>query len=232
MEGYGLGTKGGQASLNHRESISIIEYAERNRAQKGEGVNAFSVSRYRQFARYIPREAQVIVDVGCNIGLGAEPLRAAAPSARLVGIDCVPERVAAARESFDEALLASATKLPLDTASVCVVTAGELIEHLTPADAERFVAEARRVLRPTGRMIITTPNPNYVKLKLMNRSVLDDPAHLSQFTAGELKRLLQRHEMRAIAIRGTGRVSEVIGTFVPVLSVYGSLMLVGMVGGG
>ena len=34
----------------------------------------------------------------------------------------------------------------------------ELIEHLPPADARRLLAEARGVLSPEGRLVVTTPN--------------------------------------------------------------------------
>ena len=34
----------------------------------------------------------------------------------------------------------------------------ELIEHLPPADARRLLAEARDVLAPGGRLVVTTPN--------------------------------------------------------------------------
>ena len=34
----------------------------------------------------------------------------------------------------------------------------ELIEHLPPADARRLLAEARGMLSPQGRLVVTTPN--------------------------------------------------------------------------
>ena len=34
----------------------------------------------------------------------------------------------------------------------------EVIEHLPPADARRLLAEARRLLSPQGRLVVTTPN--------------------------------------------------------------------------
>jgi 2-polyprenyl-3-methyl-5-hydroxy-6-metoxy-1,4-benzoquinol methylase len=38
------------------------------------------------------------------------------------------------------------------------ITMIELIEHLPPADARRLLAEARDLVSPTGRLVVTTPN--------------------------------------------------------------------------
>jgi len=38
------------------------------------------------------------------------------------------------------------------------ITMIELIEHLPPADARRLLAEARGLLSPQGRLVVTTPN--------------------------------------------------------------------------
>jgi SAM-dependent methyltransferase len=38
------------------------------------------------------------------------------------------------------------------------ITMIELIEHLPPADARRLLAEARELLSPRGRLVVTTPN--------------------------------------------------------------------------
>lgn len=54
--------------------------------------------------------------------------------------------------------LASAEFLPFADESVDVVYAGELIEHLPPELLLKFFAEAQRVLKPTGQILLTTPN--------------------------------------------------------------------------
>lgn len=51
------------------------------------------------------------------------------------------------------------TKLPVDSDSFDVVISFQVIEHVE--DDKNFVSEAKRVLKPGGRLIITTPNRIY-----------------------------------------------------------------------
>src|SRR6185503_7537952 len=57
-----------------------------------------------------------------------------------------------------EALPDTTGVVPYPDASFDVVTSIEVIEHLHPAIAHRFLQEARRLLKPGGRLIVTTPN--------------------------------------------------------------------------
>ncbi len=51
-------------------------------------------------------------------------------------------------------------------------------------------------------------------------------SHLSQWSVGQLKRLVRRHGFEIVAVEGTGRISRRIGTIFPVVPFYGSYMLV------
>jgi len=53
---------------------------------------------------------------------------------------------------------AVATALPLEDETVDVVYSSHMLEHLTPSDAKRFLAEARRVLIPGGTIRIVVPD--------------------------------------------------------------------------
>ena len=48
--------------------------------------------------------------------------------------------------------------LPFEAGSFDCVTSVELLEHLTEAEGLAHLAEAHRVLRPGGRLLLTTPN--------------------------------------------------------------------------
>jgi SAM-dependent methyltransferase len=98
-------------------------------------------------------------------------------------------------------------RLPFADGSFDLVLFTEIIEHLT-LDPHRYLAEVRRVLRPNGRLLITTPNAVHLKNRaklLVGRSVYfsleqlyatnpgDDSVyfrHNREFTLGELRAVL------------------------------------------
>jgi ubiquinone/menaquinone biosynthesis C-methylase UbiE len=53
---------------------------------------------------------------------------------------------------------ADATRLPIRDRSVDFIFNSEMIEHLLPAQSEALLAEFARVLKPGGRVLLTTPN--------------------------------------------------------------------------
>jgi SAM-dependent methyltransferase len=102
-----------------------------------------------------------VLDLGCGAGYGSAEL---AEMAELVtGIDIAAEAVeyASAHYSAPNLLFqqASATELPFADGSFDLVVAFEVIEHLE--DWRGFLAEARRVLAPSGQLIVSTPNRLY-----------------------------------------------------------------------
>ena len=62
-------------------------------------------------------------------------------------------------------------------ASFDVVFASNLLEHLERADTSRLLAEARRVLRPGGRLILMQPN-----FRLQPGHYFDDFTHVAIYT--------------------------------------------------
>ncbi|MGH9425373.1 MAG: class I SAM-dependent methyltransferase, partial [Terriglobia bacterium] len=54
---------------------------------------------------------------------------------------------------------------PVEDESFDVVTAGEIIEHML--DEEAFLQECRRVLKPGGQLVLTTPNLSFSVNRLL-----------------------------------------------------------------
>lgn len=111
-----------------------------------------AASLWRDLRDELASARGVVLDVGA----GAQPYRELleGPGVRYRAID-----IAAARERFGydtpDTQYFAGDRWPVDDASVDLVLATETLEHVRrPA---QFLAEARRVLRDGGRLIITVP---------------------------------------------------------------------------
>ncbi|MFI5279930.1 MAG: class I SAM-dependent methyltransferase [Gemmatimonadales bacterium] len=110
----------------------------------------------------IPAGAKSVLDVGCNVG---DSLRWAHSRGLSVlrGVDINAAAVAVARERLAplgdvEIAHGSADALPFPDASVDVVLCLEVLEHVPAELRAAAVREMRRVLRPGGCLILTTPH--------------------------------------------------------------------------
>jgi SAM-dependent methyltransferase len=101
-----------------------------------------------------------VLDAACGVGYGIEIL-ASAGAATVTGIDVDPAAVAESKARFgdhaEEILAGDLQQLPFEDDRFDVVVSFETIEHV--ADAGRALAEMRRVLRPDGVLIVSSPNP-------------------------------------------------------------------------
>ena len=107
-------------------------------------------------ARRYPSEC--ILDIGCGDGAFALRLREACSAERACGVDISAAAAELARGRGIEATAidVGSEALPYPDATFDLVFAGEIIEHLF--DTDHFLREVRRILRPTGVFILTTPN--------------------------------------------------------------------------
>ncbi len=140
------------------------------------------------FLEHIPRGGRVL-DAGCGRSLFTE-IRPQWPF-RIVASDVDLDLLRARQAEFADVrfLVGDAEPLPFQDGSFDAVFAGELIEHLP--DPRPGVAEFRRVLRPGGTLILTTPN----RLRLANLADGSErpysPDHLSELSYDEVRALLE-----------------------------------------
>ena len=96
-----------------------------------------------------------VLDAGC--GASIFPVYLARQGHRVTGVDLeLPEGLAAAHGVEIDYLRAAITDLPLPDEQFDAVFCISVIEHLGHAGARAAVAELRRVLKPGGRLLITT----------------------------------------------------------------------------
>lgn len=98
------------------------------------------------------REGAVLVDLGCGAGLLAPKLTGKGYSH--VGCDLTRSALQLARSHGVAVLQADVRSVPLADRSADVVCVGEILEHVD--GSERVVAEACRVLRPGGLLVLDT----------------------------------------------------------------------------
>jgi 2-polyprenyl-3-methyl-5-hydroxy-6-metoxy-1,4-benzoquinol methylase len=97
-----------------------------------------------------------VLDVGCGEGRFAAELAGAGIS--VVGVDVAEEplrRAGSRHPCLDLRIVPAEDVWPLPDASFDVVWAGETIEHV--ADTTGWLREVRRVLRPGGSLVLSTP---------------------------------------------------------------------------
>ncbi|MEN6627207.1 MAG: methyltransferase domain-containing protein [Candidatus Sumerlaeia bacterium] len=94
-----------------------------------------------------------ILDLGCGTGMFLKRRQAEGDA---IGTDIAPEALAFCRgRGLAQLIRADAVSIPLADASVDIVTAFDLIEHV--ADDHALIAEVRRVLKPGGFLMATVP---------------------------------------------------------------------------
>jgi SAM-dependent methyltransferase len=142
----------------------------------------------RLFLAHIAPGARVL-DAGCGRSLFTEIGRAW-PFA-IVAADVDHDLLRSRKAEHPEVrwVVGEAHPLPFRTGGFDALFAGELIEHL--ADPRAGVAEFRRVLRPGGTLILTTPN----RLRLANLVDRSErpfsPDHLSELSYDEARAVLE-----------------------------------------
>lgn len=96
------------------------------------------------------RPGAVLADLGCGAGLLAPHV----DGYRHIGLDVTDSALRQARDHGVLPVRADVLQLPLPGGVADVVVAGEILEHVT--DLPQAVAEACRILRPGGTLVLDT----------------------------------------------------------------------------
>lgn len=136
-----------------------------------------------------------VLDIACGEGYGSHLL--AQHAASVVGVDVSPEAVAHATRRYGgkkvRFLKGECQRIPLEPDTVDVVVSFETIEHIEEHAA--FLSEVRRVLKPGGCLIISSPDRD----AYAERGGGANPFHKKELSFAEFHRLLSR-EFRHVVV--------------------------------
>jgi ubiquinone/menaquinone biosynthesis C-methylase UbiE len=142
---------------------------------------------------------ETILDVGPGPGEFEAHLRGCGHNGLLVGVDASSGMCGQAREAAPSArwVVGDAASLPVSAASFDWVVARHMLYHVP--DTRGALLEARRVLRPSGAMLVTTNAADSlstlrrIKVRAIDALGLDEPSVTtsSAFTSSNAPRLLQ-----------------------------------------
>jgi len=138
-----------------------------------------------------------VLEAGCGEGYGADLI--AGVARRVIALDYDESAVAHVRARYPrvQVLHGNLAELPLPESSVDAVVNFQVIEHLW--DQRGFVLECLRVLRPTGLLMVSTPN----RLTFSpGRDTPLNPFHTRELNADELTGLLLDAGFTTVSLSG------------------------------
>jgi SAM-dependent methyltransferase len=132
---------------------------------------------------------KLVLDLGCNDGFGSSLL--ASRAGEVVGVDVSAKSLKEAAAQYGSRSLhfmpVDGISLPFRDATFDFVVSFQVIEHISDYDA--YLSEIRRVLRPGGSAVFTTPN---AKIRLDPGMRPWNALHVKEFAASELEALLRK----------------------------------------
>lgn len=143
-----------------------------------------------------------LLDVGCGTGVLLTGLSSAVPEAKLSGVDPSPVMLEMARRRLDEAVLLErsyAERLPFADATFDVVVSTSALHYFrNPLGALREMA---RVLRPSGRLVLTDWCDDYVACRIFDLWLrIFNRAHFRTYGEKECRQLLEQAGFGAVRV--------------------------------
>jgi SAM-dependent methyltransferase len=151
-----------------RESSPSLRYRLKRRA--GEVLRLIDAHRDS-------RGIRCLLDVGTADGRMLDIFARALPGARMFGVEYSTDLAVHARSRGHVVVRADASDLPMRSACVDAVVGCAVIEHLR--QPLRLLQEAKRVLRPGGLIVLTTPSPFWEHLATAVGHLQDEQHHFS-----------------------------------------------------
>ena len=147
--------------------------------------------RYEKLAKHF--KGGNFIDVGCLNSPLSVMMKKKFPESNVYSLDHADEVVAHFQKKSPEVnyVCSDCYKMPFEDNFFDYVVAGELLEHLD--NPERFIDEAKRILKPGGWFALSTPNEERYREQggLM---------HVNMFTITEMEFILLRKKFKNIRV--------------------------------
>ena len=146
------------------------------------------------------------LDIACGpgtfIGTIGETVDSTGVDVATSQIDYARAAYGSDRKIFD---LVKPGKLPYDDGAFDVATCVELLEHLTPTEGRELLIEAKRVIKPAGTLLLTTPDYGgaWPLLEwILNRAsaVSYEDQHITHYTKSSLKLFLEQAGFKDVKV--------------------------------
>jgi ubiquinone/menaquinone biosynthesis C-methylase UbiE len=131
---------------------------------------------------------KVVLDIASGEGYGTNLISTKAK--KVYGVDISEEAIKHAKEKYTNPnitfQIGSASLIPIEDYSIDVVISFETIEHHD--EHEKMMLEIRRVLKPSGILIISSPEKEIYHDRDPN-----NPFHIKELTSKEFTKLISKH---------------------------------------
>lgn len=160
------------------------------------------MARWTRALKMLPPDARRVLDLGCAFGFAT---RRVARRYETVGVDASPAYIRRAVKAGggSDYLLAAAGAVPLREQAFDAVLLLDVIEHVP--DERAVIAEAARVLRPGGTLVLSVPHAGLLRRwdAINLRPDLIDPAEIAPFRSlaretGEVHRHYSLADLHAL----------------------------------
>lgn len=168
--------------------------------------------KWPKLKKFIPLQAGVsIVDFGCGNGKILSEIYKINPQANLTGLDVSQAAINQAKRRLPGVKFYKINDgglIPLEDGSVDFIFSSEVIEHVY--DTENAFTEFSRILKPGGRILLTTPYHGLIKniliaLLSFDRHFNPTGAHIRFFTKKSLFDILKKYKLQIIKYGYYGR---------------------------
>lgn len=179
-------------TMDHLERIKF-------HAEKHEVINVSDFSSEEEYVLHLMHQADYeraaelaknlkVLDLGCNCGYGSSII--AKTCQEVIGVDVSLNAIESAIQSYESSIasfqVVDGIALPFSDHSFDLVTSFQVIEHLV--DHNAYFEEIRRVLKPEGLLLISTPN---AAIRLYRGQKPWNPFHVREFWPKEFLTLLE-----------------------------------------